>query len=150
MSLQITSTLTTIPHAKQQQTILYTNCCSLHQWKVAELQSYIQLHTPQIVCLTETWLGANKQQLININGFDKHYSHCKGSLGGGVCILTSYKFNCILISSYTSQTMSAAWDCFQSHKLIYYQLYIPPSQCLPKVNARLHQNDLSQNKWCSP
>ena len=61
------SNLVPIPKHKQSRptflpSILYTNCRSLNTWKFAELESYVEIHKPNIICLTETWLDANKQQ----------------------------------------------------------------------------------------
>ena len=43
-------------------TILYTNCRSLSQWKLEELNAYSELHQPDFICLTETWLNADKEK----------------------------------------------------------------------------------------
>ena len=58
-------------------TIFYTNCRSLNAWKLAELEAYIEIHKPNIICLTETWLDVHKQQIIKIDGFDSHFSNRK-------------------------------------------------------------------------
>ena len=73
----------TIPRSSFLPTILYTNCRSINTWKLAELQTYVEIHKPNLICLTETWLDATKQQLIQIDGYDNHFSHRKSRIGGG-------------------------------------------------------------------
>ena len=51
----------TIPRSSLLPTILYTNCRSINAWKLAELQTYVEIHKPNLICLTETWLDATKQ-----------------------------------------------------------------------------------------
>ena len=79
---------TVAPKAPRQNdllpSILYTNCRSLNTWKLAELNSYIEIHKPAIVCLTETWLDQDKQQLVNIEGYNNHFANRKNRIGGGV------------------------------------------------------------------
>jgi hypothetical protein len=59
--------------------------------------------------LTETWLDQDKQQLINIDGYDIHFSNRKSRLGGGVCILSSTRLAGTFLSAYTSKTLSTIW-----------------------------------------
>ena len=42
--------------------LLYTNCRSVNEWKLAELAVLVEINQPQIICLTETWLTAEKEQ----------------------------------------------------------------------------------------
>ena len=111
-------------------TILYTNCRSLNVWKLAELNSYAEIQKPNIICLTETWLDAQKQQLISIEGYDNQFSNKENRIGGGVRILTSSDLNASCLSTYTTRTISAAWFLVKiaSHKpLIIGCVYHPPN-----------------------
>ena len=111
-------------------TILYTNCRSLNVWKLAELNSYAEIHKTDIICLTETWFDAQKQQLISIEGYDNQFSNRKNRIGGGVRILTSSDLNASCLSTYTTRTISAAWFLVKiaSHKpLIIGCVYHPPN-----------------------
>lgn len=89
--------------------ILYTNCRSLNIWQLAELNSYVEIHKPNIICLTETWLDAHKQQIIQIPGYDNHFSNRKNRIGGGVCILSSTDFHATCLTTHGTRVFSAAW-----------------------------------------
>ena len=108
----VLSNLIQVPiHREPQQptylpTILYTNCRSLNTWKLEELKTYVTIHKPNLICLTETWLDQDKQQLINIDGYDNHFSNRKNRLGGGVCILSSTNLGVSVMSAHTSKTLS--------------------------------------------
>ena len=68
-------------------TILYTNCRSLSQWKLEELNAYSELHQPDFICLTETWLNADKEKARQLDGYNNFFCHRKNRIGGGVGIL---------------------------------------------------------------
>ena len=111
----VLSNLIQVPiHREPQQptylpTILYINCRSLNTWKLEELKTYVTIHKPNLICLTETWLDQDKQQLIHIDGYDNHFSNHKNRLGGGVCILSSTNLGVSVISAHTSKTLSTIW-----------------------------------------
>ena len=87
--------------------ILYTNCRSLNIWKLAELQVCAEIHQPELICLTETWLDDEKQQTININGYSNYFSNRKNRTGGGVGIMTHEKLSTNFLSAYITPTFSA-------------------------------------------
>ena len=77
--------------------LLYTNCRSLNEWKLSELAVLTEIHNPQIVCLTETWLTADKEKSHQLEGFQNFFCHCSDRNGGGVAILAAKD---ILLRSY--------------------------------------------------
>ena len=89
--------------------LLYTNCRSLTEWKLAELSVLSEIHQPQIICLTETWLSEAKEKSRQLEGYQHFYCHRKNRIGGGVAILTTESLPTTLLSSYTTPTFSAIW-----------------------------------------
>ena len=81
---QITSSHTARSKHQYLPTVLYTNCRSLNQWKLEELAIYSEIHAPQIICLTETWLDVTKEAARQIQGYMSYYCHRKNRIGGGV------------------------------------------------------------------
>ena len=90
-------------------TILYTNCRSLTQWKLEELAIYAELHKPDLICLTETWLTADKEEARCIDGYKNFFCNRKNRIGGGVAILAAYNLSVTHLSSHTTRTFSAIW-----------------------------------------
>ena len=110
-------------------TLLYTNCRSLNHWKLEELSVYAEIHKPDVICLTETWLDKNKESARQIVNYDNHFCHRKGRLGGGVAILTSNVISCKELCSHTTSTISAIWIKINKEKcapLIICCIYHPP------------------------
>ena len=89
--------------------ILYTNCRSLTQWKLEELSVYVNIHKPDLICLTETWLDSAKEDAKCIDGYKNFWCHRKHRIGGGVGILTSEKLTVTQLTSHTTSTFSAVW-----------------------------------------
>ena len=89
--------------------ILYTNCRSLTQWKLEELSVYVNIHKPDLICLTETWLDSAKEDAKCIDGYKNFWCHRKNRIGGGVGILTSEKLTVTQLTSHTTSTFSAVW-----------------------------------------
>ena len=89
--------------------ILYTNCRSLTQWKLEELSVYVNVHQPDLICLTETWLDSAKEDAKCIDGYKNFWCHRKNRIGGGVGILTSEKLTVTQLTSHTTSTFSAVW-----------------------------------------
>ena len=109
--------------------MLYTNCRSLNHWKLEELSVYAEIHKPDVICLTETWLDKNKESARQIVNYDNHFCHRKGRLGGGVAILTSNVISCKELCSNTTSTISAIWVKINKEKcapLIICCIYHPP------------------------
>ena len=110
--------------------ILYTNCRSLNTWKLAELQSYAEIYKPGLICLTETWLDDNKQEIIQIDGYENHFANRSKRIGGGVAILSSTHLGASIISTHKTRTLSAAWILIsykQCKPLIVCCIYHPPN-----------------------
>jgi exonuclease III len=110
--------------------MLYTNCRSLNIWKLAELRSYVALHFPSIICLTETWLDNIKQQIVNLDGYVNLFANRQDRIGGGVCMLTDAKLETTILSTHTTTTVSAAWILVQQSSakpLIISCIYHPPN-----------------------
>ena len=110
--------------------LLYTNCRSLNTWKLAELEVYAEIHHPNIICLTETWLNEEKQQTINVTGYTPHFCHRKSRIGGGVCILLQDHLNAVAVSSETTSTYSALWvkiNIKSYYPIIVACIYHPPN-----------------------
>lgn len=89
--------------------ILYTYFPSLNTWKLAELQSYAEIHKLGLICLTETWLDNNNKELIQIDECNNHWPNCSKSIGGGFAILSSSHLDVRVLSTHKSQTVSGAW-----------------------------------------
>ena len=110
--------------------VLYTNCRSLNTWKLAELQSYAEIHKPGLICLTETWLDNNKQELNQIDGYNNHFANRSKRIGGGVAILSSSHLDVTVLSTHKSRTVSAVWVLvsYKNFKpLIICCIYHPPN-----------------------
>ena len=90
-------------------TVLYTNCRSLNEWKLVELELLSQIHQPQLICLTETWLTQEKENSRQLNGFQSFYCNRKNRIGGGVGILAAQDVPTSIVSSHTTDTYSAIW-----------------------------------------
>ena len=111
-------------------TIFYTNCTSSNAWKLAELEAYIEIDKPNIICLTETWLDVHKQQIIKIDGFDSHFSNRKSELEAECVFSSSTDLNATLLTTHTTKTLSAAWTLVQvkTHRpIIIGCIYHPPN-----------------------
>ena len=102
--------------------ILYTNCRSLNTWKLAELQSYAEIYKPGLICLTETWLDDNKQEIIQIDGYENHFANRSKRIGGGVAILSSTHLGATIIPTHKTRNLSAAW--IQTMQTINCMLYL--------------------------
>lgn len=87
-------------------TLLYTNCRSLNHWKLEEPSVYAEIHKPDVIFLTETWLDKNKESARQIVNYYNHFSHRKRRLGGGVAILTSNVISCKELCSHTTSTIN--------------------------------------------
>jgi len=59
----------------------------LSEWKLEELQALAKLHHPEVICLTKTWLNADKQRTTHIDGYSTLFSHRANRISGAVCIL---------------------------------------------------------------
>ena len=109
--------------------LLYTNCRSLNEWKLSELAVLAELHHPQIICLTETWLTENKEQARQLVGYQNYFCHRKNRIGGGVGILVADNLPTSIISSHTTTTYSAIWTLTKIPKyddIITGCIYHPP------------------------
>ena len=127
---QITSSHTARSKHQYLPTVLYTNCRSLNQWKLEELAIYSEIHAPQIICLTETWLDATKEAARQIQGYKSYYCHRKNRIGGGVGILACETLTTKLLDSHTTSTFSAIWILIKKEKcapLIIGCVYHPPN-----------------------
>ena len=89
--------------------MLYTNCRSLNTWKLSELEVSTKLHSPDLICLTETWVDTTTQQTISIDNYQNYFSHRLVRRGGGVGILVHHNINPVLLSSHTAPTVSTIW-----------------------------------------
>ena len=106
--------------------LLYTNCRSLNEWKLSELAVLAELHHPQIICLTETWLTENKQQARQLFAYQNYFCHQKNRIGGGVDILVADNLPTSIISSHTTTTFSAIWTLTKNSQIWHHhRLYIP-------------------------
>ena len=124
LSKQETSRPTFLPYIQD------TNCRSINTRKFTEIASYVEIHKPDLSCLTETWRDTNEQQTIKLDGYDSHFSNRKGRVGGGVCILSSSHLNATLLCTYITRTVSAAWILIQvkTHRpVIIGCIYHPPN-----------------------
>ena len=53
----------------------------------------MEIHKPNIISLTETWLDVHKQQIIKIDDFDSHFSNRKTELEAECVFLSSTDLN---------------------------------------------------------
>lgn len=128
-------------HVKLQKTpkqratlpsVLLANCRSLNNWKRLELQACVVTHSPDVICLTETWLDNAKEQSSFINGYSSHFSHREGRIGGGVAIYITNALSSKTVFKYTSKTLSTIWALVRisgSYPIIVASIYHPPGAC---------------------
>jgi hypothetical protein len=67
--------------------IFMTNCRSLNQHKCNEIELVMNDLSPDVFTLTETWLTADKESMINFNGYNTYTANRPNKIGGGCCIL---------------------------------------------------------------
>jgi hypothetical protein len=103
-------TITSKDQSKAQlPSLLYTNCRSLNEWKLNELDVIANTYHPTIICLTETWLDAVKEQSRQLPSYQHFFCNRKNRTGGGVGILVADGFPTTLLSSCSTSTYSAVW-----------------------------------------
>ena len=95
-------------------TILYTNWRSLSQWKLEEMKAYSELHQPDFICLTETWLNADKEKARQLDGYNNFF--CKNRIGEGVGILARERLKVTHLTSHTTKTFLALWSLLHDNK----------------------------------
>lgn len=109
--------------------LLYTNCRSINTWKLEELTVYTNIHKPDIICLTETWLNSIKQECIHINGYNAHFVNRLDRSGGGVAILCNTNLHVKVLSTHTTTKLSALWILVNSFiPIIIACIYHPPTE----------------------
>ena len=110
--------------------MLYTNCRSLNTWKLSELEVSTKLHSPDLICLTETWVDTTTQQTISIDNYQNYFSHRLDRRGGGVGIRVHHNINPVLLSCHTTPTVSTIWlmiDIAAYSPMIVGCIYHPPN-----------------------
>ena len=109
--------------------MLYTNARSLNATKIDELQTYATAHKVEVICISETWLDAQKETYSQLQGFYGHFCNRLNRMGGGVAIYTKNCLNAEVVESYTSQKLSAIWvkvAISTTSNIIYVCVYHPP------------------------
>lgn len=64
----------------------YTVMTVMREPLTQELAIYSEIHAPEIICLTDTWLDAAKEKARQKQGYESYYCHRKNRIGGGVGI----------------------------------------------------------------
>jgi hypothetical protein len=154
------SVLTCIPKKKPTKSdnyaalpsILYTNCRSLNEWKLNELAVVVEAHQPTLICLTETWLTAAKEQSRQLPGYEHFFCHRKNRTGGGVAILVADSLPTTVVSSKTTPTYSAIWTISlldNYGQIITGCIYHPPdaeqSKTMDYISSELSSRQTSRN-----
>lgn len=125
--------------------IFYTNCRSLNTWTIEELKLQIDLHNPQVICLTETWLNNASESNFKITDYKNHFSSHQDRIGGGVCILTHKTLQAQTHTSYRSDTISTIWVLVSSDTCRSYIIacvYHPPKANSENTTAHITETVL--------
>jgi Reverse transcriptase (RNA-dependent DNA polymerase)/Endonuclease-reverse transcriptase len=91
---------------KDKIRLLSLNCQSLHN-KRTEFETLIEMHTPDIIAGTESWLDVNDPNSLYFPDCYEVFRRDRGSRGGGVFICVHKKLNATL--SLVSQTSEILW-----------------------------------------
>ena len=124
--------------------IYMTNCRSLNQPKLDELRNIATTHSPELICLTETWLDDAKTPQTTIQGYSGYFSNRTDRIGGGVAMFVPTYMPVTLLSSFTTTTVSSLWllvQVSQIRSVIVATVYHPPradeSTTLEHIEASL-------------
>ena len=127
--------------AQPLPSILSTNCRSLNQAKLSELELIANTKNADCLCLTETWWDDNKEHAFNLPNYSITTSNRKSSrVGGGVAIFHKQSMNMSKIGSFTSETLSALWMMLRrvkSQPIIIGCIYHPPAKIQADNNTTL-------------
>jgi exonuclease III len=107
-------------------TVWYTNATSLNN-KIDELRLLVNIHKPDVVCVTETWFKLESD--VNINSYNI-FRLDRPTHGGGVCIyvrnnITSNESN---LDRLNKTDIEQIWTrlCLGEQKLLIGCIYRPP------------------------
>ena len=123
-------------------TVIYTNCCSLEN-KSTELTALISSHQPDIIALTEIWLGPDVlDSEINLPNFAIFRKDSQRPLSAGACIYISTAITASAIPFNTldpCQFMDSIWlrvELSKQHTLLLGNIYRSP-QCTKEDDSLL-------------
>ena len=130
--------------------VIYANIRSVNN-KIDELQAFVSVNDPSIVCLSETWLNSKiPNSACDVTDFTCYGNDRQTTASGGVCAYVKNMHPCERLQDFEEIEVESIWLKIRPHRLprgtsslLVAALHLPPSGSVEQVSkliAHLQKN----------